>query len=226
MRIIFILLAGFMVCEGVFGAEIVTNSVHMADAPKWLSRVRVDKIINHIQMVLEWDIRKIEAVWYSDPEAFEKAQSLGPLALAVSRKGDNKILLGPKVTSANFDAVFGHELVHIISFQKYKDAIPKWLEEGLANYLAKAGKVDYSWLASQPLPADVRSLVHPSSGTPHQIRYNYLASQALVEMIASKCDLTNLLRLSVGTKMDGYLDTYCEIKDLNVAFKKWLKGRG
>jgi hypothetical protein len=208
---------------GAHAAEIQTNNVHMAEAPKWLTRNHVEKIIDHIQMVLEWDIRRIEVYWYKDQASFEKAHSLGPMAMAVSRKNDNTIHLGPKVTAENFDTTFGHELVHIISSQKYKEAIPKWLEEGLANYLAKNGKVDYKWLASKPFPADVRSLTHPyDSASLDRIHYHYIASQALAEMIAKKCDLSNLLRLSVGMKMENYIETYCEIPDLNAAFKKWV----
>lgn len=203
--------------------EIETNWVHMSDAPTWLTRNRVEKIVNHIQTQMEWDIRKVEVIWYHDQESFQKSHSLGPLAIAVSRKPDNIIRLGPKVTNENFDAVFGHELVHIISYQKYKDAIPPWLEEGLANYLAKQGKVNYHWLAEHPFPKDVRSLTHPYAGDADSTRYDYMASQALAEMIAKKCDLGNLLQLSVGEKMEPYLDTYCEIKDLNQAFQKWVK---
>jgi hypothetical protein len=211
--------------------EITTNNIHMADAPAWLTQNRVEKIIDHIQMVLEWDIRRIEVYWYKDQASFEKAHGLGPVAMAVSKKGDSTIHLGPKVDSANFDPVFGHELVHIISGQKYKEAIPKWLEEGLANYLAKLGKVDYKYLASRPLPADVRTLTHPYNAVSVDgIHYHYVASQALTEMIAKKCDLHQLLQLSVGkskdchqeTSMECYLDTYCDIKDLNAEYKKWV----
>ena len=99
-------------------------------------------------MVLEWDIRKIQVYFHSDEASFERSNNLGPAIIAVSLKADNAVHLGPKVTTQNFDQVFGHELVHIISYQKYKDAIPKWLEEGLANYLSKNGNVDYKWLAA------------------------------------------------------------------------------
>lgn len=224
MKIFFALL---MVCGASAGAhEIQTNAVHMADAPKWLTRVRVEKVIDRIQMHLEWSIRRIEAHWYADTASFQKAHSLGPAAMAVTRKSDNTIHLGPSVTQENFDSVFGHELVHIILGQKYKDAVPKWLEEGLANYIAKYGKVDYSWLAKQKFPEDVRTLTHPYSGAAARIHYHYVASQALAEMIAKKCDLPNLLRLSVEKNMEDYLSTYCEIKDLNAEFRKWVKAKG
>lgn len=203
--------------------EINTNSVYMADAPEWLTRARAEKVIEHIQTALEWSIRKVQVHFYTDQKAFERAHGLGDAMIAASLRSDNSIHLGPKVTSENFDRVFGHELVHVISYQKYKGAIPAWLEEGLANYLAKNGKVDYKWLAKQPFPNDVRSFSHPARGRGDEIHFHYVTSQALTEMIAAKCDLTNLLRLSVERKMDDYLNTYCEIPDLNAAYRAWVK---
>jgi hypothetical protein len=86
--------------------EIQTNAVHMSNAPKWLKRTRVEKIIDHIQMELEWNIRRIEVTWYGDLASFDKAHTLGPLAMAVSRRNDGSVHLGPRVTSSNFDQVF------------------------------------------------------------------------------------------------------------------------
>jgi hypothetical protein len=52
--------------------------------------------------------------------------------------------------------------VHVVLIQKYGNAIPKWLEEGLANLLSDAGsRVDYAYLSSR-LPEQVRSLVLPT----------------------------------------------------------------
>ncbi len=211
-------------CYG-FAAELQTNSTYSADVPSWVTKNRIDKVTDKIQMFLEWDIHRVTVIWYKNQTAFEKAHGLGPSVLAVSRKNDNTVLVGPKIQSDNFDAVFGHELVHVISYQKYKDAIPKWLEEGLANYISKGSTVDYKYLTAHPIPADVTQLTHPFGGTDDNIRYHYMASQALAEMIAAKCDLKNLLRLSVGRKMESYLDTYCQIPDLNAAYQKWLKSK-
>lgn len=208
----------------VLANEIDTNALKISDAPSWLRRPRVEKVIDRMQTKLEWTIRKIQVLWYHDMNSFLKAHRLGPGVQAVANKSENRIHIGPQVDEKDFDSVFGHELVHIILGQKYKDAIPAWLEEGLANHLAKHGKVDYAWLAQQPFPDDVRKLGHPFVNpivrNPH---YHYQASQGLAEMIAKKCDLENLLRLSVGRKMEDYLETYCEIKDLNSDFKKWVK---
>lgn len=202
--------------------DVQGNGFVIPNAPDWLMRTRVEKVVDRMQTALEWTVHKINVVWYTDQTAFEKAHGLGPHARAVAQKNLNTILLGPKITTENFDSVFGHELVHIIAYQKYKSGIPKWLEEGLANYLAKNGKVDYAWLKKEPLPSSVFDMSHPMSGSPKEILLKYQTSQALAEMISKKCDLTNLLRLSVGRNMEDYLKTYCEIPDLNEAYKKWI----
>ena len=203
--------------------EIRTNGVNMMNSPKWLKRTRVDKVVDRVQTYLEWTVRRINVYWYENEADFGKVHNLGPLAVAVTIKGQDVVHLGRRVKNDNFDQVFAHELVHIIFSQKYQGAIPQWLEEGLASYLSKKGKVDYKWLAKKPFPPDVRQLTHPFKGSADSTRYHYLASQALTEMIASKCDLTNLLRLSVQRKLNDYLSTYCEIKDLNADFQKWIK---
>jgi hypothetical protein len=217
-----LLVALVLASQVSFANEIKTNAVVMAGAPDWVTPQRIDKIVDHIESLLEWDIRRVKVTWYTSQTEFEKVHGLGPTVLAISRKNDNTVHIGPRVNDANFDGVFGHEMVHIISFQKYKGAIPAWLEEGLANYLSQRAKVDYVWLSKHPAPDDVRELIHPYNGVEDHIRYCYMASQALTEMIASKCDLSNLLRLSVGRKMEKYLDTYCGIKNLTTDFKDWV----
>jgi hypothetical protein len=217
-------LAALMSCSSpLLAKDITTNSVHMTGAPEWLLRPRVDRVTDRMQTLMEWSIRKVEVYWHTDQREFEKIQGLGSSVLAVARKSDNSIHIGPRVNDGNFDQVFGHELAHIISFQKYKGAIPKWLEEGLANHLAHQGRVDYRWLSSRPFPEDVKKLTHPFKGSEEDTRYHYMASQALAEMISSKCDLQVLLQLSVERKLENYLGSYCEIKDLNVAFKDWVQ---
>jgi len=202
--------------------DIKTNNIHMGEAPEWVTTQKVDAIVDKIQQLLEWDIRRIEVYWYKTQSEFENVHNYGPTVLAISKKSDSTVHLGPRVKEDNFNGVFGHELVHIISFQKYKGAIPLWLEEGLANHLSQQTKVDYHWLTTQPVPEDVRNLTHPFGGSVDNIRYHYMASQALIEMIADKCDLSNLIRLSVGRKLEDKLDTYCGIKDITAAFKVWL----
>lgn len=213
-----------LVCTA-HGKEIKTNEIVMPNAPVWLTQTRVEKVTDRIQNKLEWSTRRIEARWYATQAEFEKVHGFGPQATAVTKQTDgvSTIHLGPGVNNQNFDAIFGHELVHVIVNQKYQAAIPKWLEEGLANHLAKRGEVNYKWLMSQPFPAEVRELAHPFQGSADGIGYRYMASQALAEMLQKKCELENLIRLSVQRKMEDYIVTYCEIKDLNQAFKDWVK---
>lgn len=204
--------------------EIETNEFSIHDAPAWLTQTRVEKVTARILNRLEWSIRKTHVYWHASDAEYEKAQSLGPQALAVtSSRGDvATVHLGPKVNEKNFDQVFGHETVHVIVTQKYKSSIPKWLEEGLANYYAKHGTVDYKAIARREFPNDVRELAHPFKGSPALISYRYEASQALAEMLDKKCDLDNLIRISVQRDMETYIANTCEIRDLNAAFREWV----
>lgn len=219
------ILLALLLSGSLSAKEIVTNEITMSNAPEWLKQPRVERVTDHVQMILEWTTRRVNLFWYSTQADFEKVNNLGPLSIAVTKheNGTSSIHLGPRVDDKNFDEIFAHELVHVIVFQKYKDAIPKWLEEGLANHIARSEKVDYKWLANQPLPKDVRELAHPFSGSADGVIYRYKASQALAEMLSKKCDLQELIRLSVQRKMEDYIRTYCEIKDLNVAFRDWIK---
>lgn len=202
--------------------EIFTNNVKIPSPPSWLSPSRVETVTGKIQNVLEWDIHRVTVTFYSDQAAFQAVHGFGPAVIAYSRPSDNTIHIGPKVGKDNFDNVFGHELAHVVVAQKYKSAIPKWIEEGLANYVSKT-KLDYAWLAKEP-PRDVTTLTHPFKGQV-DYKYHYAASTAVMEMIASKCSLSDLLQLSVGKKLETYLDTYCNIPDVNAEFRKWIESK-
>ncbi|MDZ4082820.1 MAG: hypothetical protein U1E10_07780 [Bdellovibrionales bacterium] len=229
-----VLFSSVVIPNLVAAKTIQTNELTFANAPEWVTESRVDRVVSRIQNKLEWTTRRTKVNWYTNVGEYIKAHSLGPDAVAVTTSSGSTsvILMGPTVTSENFEHVLGHELVHVIVYQKYKGAIPKWLEEGLANHLARPGQLDYKWLAKQPFPKDVRELAHPfasSSGRSRNlmremdtVRYRYKASQALAEMLDKKCDLLNLVRMSVARKMEPYIATMCEIQDLNVAFRDWV----
>ena len=208
--------------------EIVTNAVVIRNPPAWLTERRVEKAVDRAQAFLEWDIRKVQVTWYFDESEFFDAHKLGNSVVAFANKQNNTIHIGPRVNQKNFDSVFAHELTHIVLGQKYKSSIPKWLEEGLANAVGKYGSVDYSWLQSQTL-RPVRGMEHPFKGltagdptTSDRARYHYVASSALIELIASKCKLNDLLQLSVEKGLENYLPTFCRIKDLDAEFKAWV----
>ncbi len=203
--------------------EMVVNEAVIKTPPKWLKKTKVQKIINKIQRKLEWDIRRIQIVWHEDEIAFHKSHALATQdILAFAKKEQNTINMGPKIDLKNFDSVFAHELVHIILYQKYKDAIPKWLEEGLANYFSGFGKVDYGFLDSKELP-NVSDLTHPYKSSKTDSKVHYMLSQAAIEMIASKCSLQDLLQLSVGEKLESYLKTFCELMDINASTRDWIR---
>ncbi len=207
--------------KGNDGASIELNQAVVHTPPKWLRASRVQKIVDKVQAFLEWDIRKIRVYFYFEQASFERAHGLGPSVRAAAKRADMTVHLGPKITDATFDDAFGHELAHIVVFQKYKDAIPKWLDEGLANYVSRKEPVDFAYLASRP-QRDISRMGHPfNSG--EDPRYVYQASTAVMQMIAERCSLKDLLQLSVGKSLESYLKTYCEITDLSGDFYGWVK---
>ena len=174
-----------------FGAEIQANSVRMSQAPSWLTEARV---------------QRVTVVWHLNQKEFETSHGFGPSVLALAKASDNSVHIGPRVDSSNFDKTFGHELVHVILYQKYKTAIPKWLEEGLASQSN----------------VDITSMTHPFKGSVEAEHHDEL-STAVMEMIASKCPLHDLLQLSVGKSLMTYLNTFCGIPDVSAAFADYLK---
>ncbi len=228
---VFIFLTAAIMPLTLYGINRSTNTLEVQNAPSWVTTNLLERVVDRIQNKLEWDIRKIPVYWYSDSAEFTKKHGYDESVLAFANRKDNSVHVGPRVTRDNFETVFGHELVHIILYQKYKGAIPTWLEEGLANYIAKHGKVDYIWLGRQSIP-DVHTFAHPYRALSQNLgfspRFSYMAGTAVMEMIASHCSVSDLLQLSVGKNLENYLSTYCGISDLNLAFKAWLarqKGR-
>lgn len=223
--------------SSAMAAQITTNAVVMIGAPAWVTESKVNRITDKIESKLEWDIRKIQVTWHTGTDGKASFQSaFGPTnqslenVLAFARRSDFSVHLGPKVTQSNFDSVFTHELSHVILAQKYKSAsasqaaVPPWLEEGLANYLAGYGKVDFKKLAARSSFPDFRQMVHPMGKTSaSSVSDHYELSRALVEFIASKCSLMELIQLSVGKNLENYLPTFCSISNLNKEFAAWVK---
>jgi predicted SprT family Zn-dependent metalloprotease len=220
--ILFIAVLQVAMATSSWAEDIDTNEVAIPAAPSWLTSSRVDKVVEHVQNKLEWDVRKINVKFYTDEAQFEKLHGFGSSVLAFSQKNTLTIAMGPRINTTNFDAIFGHELTHMILYQKYKTAIPGWLEEGLADYIGQNSKVDYVWLAAQEHP-DVRTMSHPFKAQVQSPRYQYQASTAVIEMLAAKCGLDDLLQLSVGSNLEHYFATFCGIPDINQAFKEWVQ---
>ncbi len=189
-------------------------------SPPWFEARQATRVIDRIQSKLEWDLRKTTVIFNSDEAAFARGHEYGPTVVAYTRKSDSTVLMGPKVTKENFEGVFGHELGHVIVGQKYKQAIPAWLEEGLVNYVARHGKVDYAALKNQKLPP-VESLSHPFKGSV-DASLHYQLSTATMEFLAAKCSFADLLQLSVGKKLENFLSTYCEVSNLNHQLAEWI----
>lgn len=212
-----------LVSFGLHAKNLTLNQIQFFNAPDPLTESALQETVDTVQGVLEWDIRKISVYGYSDVADFNRQHHLNFPVEAIFRRSDSTIHISPKVNPVDFRRVFSHELVHAIVFQKYKSAIPVWLEEGLANYIGKYRSPDYRSLKDKKW-TDVTLMGHPASASVDSKTY-YSVSMGLIEMIASKCSLKDLLQLSVGSKMTIYLKTYCQIDDLNNDFRKWVSLR-
>jgi antirestriction protein ArdC len=167
---------------------------------------------------LQWIIRRIKVRFYSDARSFKNASKLNFVANAFYSPATDTVHISPMKDIDQLTPTFRHELVHVIFKQKYKTAIPGWLEEGLANHLGSQRKVDYKWLKKQTIP-DADKLSHPTidGSTMH-----YQLSTATAEMIAARCNLKDLMMLATGSKLTQYLSTFCKIKDLNNDVRRWI----
>ncbi len=189
--------------------SIQTNSAKIQQIPdsfkKWLTQSRVQRVIDRVESLLQWDIRRINVTYLGSPQEFAQGHGLTgadtDTIVAVALPKDGSILLGPKVNESNFDAVFAHELTHVVVLQKYKSAVPKWIEEGLANYVGKKGKADYAWLAGET-SIDPRELTHP------------FVENRIVVQSGSKARFHYELATA---------ETTCDTKDLKGDLAKWIK---
>jgi hypothetical protein len=214
--------------------DFVIEQIHFKKPPQWLTLSLAQKTISRVKGFLDWDPRHAEISFYTDTREFEahlaSHHSDRYISHAVTEKNQSQIHLGPQVTGRNFAQVFGHELVHLALFQKYKDEVPHWLEEGLANYVP--GKdddllVDYAWLGKHLSPQErpkKRGLINTleATGQTSHPHYQYEASTALIQMIASKCSLEDVIQHSLGGSFEKYLSTHCGIVDIDEEFKKWV----
>jgi hypothetical protein len=206
------------------GQNFRTNCCDVTNAPKWLTNFKVSDIAAQMERDMGWSIRRVKVVFHDSSQSLQSAANLNFAAEAFFSPARQTVEFGPQKDMGSFIATFRHELAHVISNQKFKGAIPSWLEEGFANYLGSKRKVDYQWLAGQRLP-NANEMSHPSSDATGS-KMHYQLSTATVEMIASRCNIKDLLMLTTGSKLTNYLETFCKIKDINTAVRDWVKSKG
>jgi hypothetical protein len=214
-----------LAAPAVFAAPIVTNSVQISNPPEWLKKAQLSEVVSRIERKLEWSTKRVNATWYGNQDELVRAFGKNaPHILAFTRKSDGSVHVGPKVTKENFNEVFGHEMGHVILSQKFKKAIPLWLEEGLVNHVAGVNQINYKWLLLQPRLA-LRGLQHPfNAASQDTVNFHYMASSAVIKMLEKKCgSFRELLNLSLRSNMDDYIASFCKIPDLDAAFWKWTE---
>ncbi len=219
-----VFLASIFVSLSASTKEIRTNSLIVYNLPNWVKKNRVERITEKLESRLEWKIRRVAVYFHNSENSFKKAHTLGSRPAAVTIKSPKKteVHISPRAKDNNFDKIFGHELVHVIFYQKYKGSIPRWLEEGFANFYSRSEKVNYPWLNKQKKFSDVTKMGHPFHPSSIPIAVHYKTSQAVVEMLDERCDLSNLLRLSVEKKLVDFIRRTCQIHDINRAYSQYL----
>jgi predicted SprT family Zn-dependent metalloprotease len=204
--------------------KVITNSAIFHNPPSWFSKYRAEKTMTRVEKTLEWSTRRIDVHWYKDQKKFTDAMKQKPSnILAFARRQDHSVHIGPKVTLKNFETVLAHELAHVIIFQKYKDRIPLWLEEGLANSVAENVQIDFKWL-NQQKRIPLKAMSHPLSATSaDEINYKYMGSLAAIEMLKERCpNFRELLNLSLKQNLETFIPTYCKIPNLDTALWEWI----
>ncbi len=204
--------------------EVRTNSLVLHNLPDWVKQNRVERITEKLESRLEWKIRRVPVYFHTTEGSFKKAHTLGsrPAAVTIKSPKSTEVHISPRATHKNLDQILGHELVHVIFYQKYKSSIPRWLEEGFANFYSRKGKVSYHWLTKQKKFSDITKMGHPFQPSSIPIAVHYKTSQAIVEMLDERCDLSNLLRLSVKKKLIDFIRRTCRIQDINEAYSQYL----
>ncbi len=200
------------------------NCCNVKNPPEWLNREDVRRVVDRVQDALDWDIRRVNVTFYPNQEGYDAMSKLSFRSAAFTQKSDQSIHIAPVADFATLEPTLGHELVHVIFIQKYKNGIPEWLVEGFANYIGTNRKVDYPWLAKQTF-VPVTSLSHPNSGNV-DVKLHYQESFAAAAMIADRCRINDLFMLTAGSKMEKYFETFCKIKNIDSSVKEWIQTEG
>ncbi len=202
-------------------AALITNSLEIQNPPNWLKTNAINRVAARIENKLEWSPKRISARFYATENAFVAAHGYpqSPI-LAFYRSSTKEIHFGPRVTVENIEKVLAHEMAHAVLAQKYSTRLPKWLEEGLANWAAKNDGVKWRVLAQSKNRLDPRSIHHPIKAadfTDTQLQYQ--VSMAFVHFLQRKCpSFRELLNLSLKSKLEAFLPTYCGIHDAQKEF--------
>ncbi|MEP6809989.1 MAG: hypothetical protein ABI992_07080 [Chthoniobacterales bacterium] len=137
-----------------------------------------------------------------DWEQFQKVGGLEPWTGGIHSQGS---LFMPRSTSSrSSDNTLGHEITHLIMHRFYPDGIPRWLDEGFAQYTSKNSHASYQrargYLSKpQSQPVAMAALFRLSS----LATMNYPTNAALVEVFYDESE--RLVRFLVATDKPSFL---------------------
>ncbi len=130
-----------------------------------------------------------------DWKLFQGSAHLEPWTGGIHSSGSLFILRDPSYKFS--DNSLGHEIAHLILFRVYQRILPRWLDEGFAEYISRLARASYQRARnynarphSQSIPADrliplarLTTLIDYPPG--EEIRVFYHESERLVRFLAS-----------------------------------------
>jgi hypothetical protein len=128
-------------------------------------------------------------------QTFQAAAQLEPWTGGIHSRGSLFIVRDPANKFANNS--LGHEIAHLVLFRLYQRPLPRWLEEGFAEYVSRITRASYqrarNYIAHPRSPSIPRDRLIPLSQLialadyppPGQIDVFYLESERLVRFLAA-----------------------------------------
>lgn len=145
---------------------------------------------------------------------------------------------GSNLTS--WESVLWHEFCHVVTLQKTKNKMPRWLSEGISVYEEKLA--DPAWgdsltvtyrkmmLGDELTPVSELSGAFLRPKTPMHLQFAYYQSSLVVEYLVENFGLESLLgvldELSVGTPINDALRRHCApVEFIDKKFVEFAKAR-
>ncbi len=145
---------------------------------------------------------------------------------------------GANLTS--WESVLWHEFCHVVTLQKTKNKMPRWLSEGISVYEERLA--DSAW--GQSMNLDYRDMIEDGDLTPiselsnaflkpesgAHLQFAYYQSSMVVEFLIQEHGLQTLVRvlddLAVGMPINESLARYTgSLELLNQEFEQYIRGK-
>jgi hypothetical protein len=160
-----------------------------------------------------------------DWKIFQGNAHLEPWTGGIHSSGSLFIVRDPSYKFANNS--LGHEIAHLILFRVYQRPLPRWLDEGFAEYVSRVARASYQRARnynarphSQSLPAD--QLIPLSRLT---TLADYPASDQIAVFYHESERLIRFLKVADPVAFRGLLDSVAHGESFDTALSRLYSGR-